>query len=397
MISKPLQDIVEADLQALISSRREEGPQIDFKRDLPKEDHDGRKEFYSDICAFANTSGGDLVYGMLERDGAAAELVPQVLPASVDGYVLKLQSSIRDMIEPMVQGVGIHPVTLASGGHALVIRVPRSFAGMHRYKKDGNFYVRKSRSNAPLDVPGIISKVADYLGREDRVKSFFARRYADILSNEHSIPLAPGPKLVVHLVPVRDFLDGAEVGVDAAEKDRVIPLLANTGGYTARNTYEGRAFYDAHEGSAVCFTLLMRSGVVEACMDLTPPFWPEDAKRVSLGFVEESVLKFLAAFQDASLADITTQRPFIVRVALLGTNGLPFESGARYDIRHSNYGLPVKQPQPVLLLPDLLIDAPDADVVDLMHGPFLRMWQAWGYSKSFFYERKDERWHRPLQ
>ena len=103
MIAKPIQEIAETDLKALIASRREEGTQIDFKRDLPKEDHEGRKSFFSDICAFANTSGGDLVYGMLEADGVATELVPQALPDSIDGYVLKLQSSIRDMIEPTLR------------------------------------------------------------------------------------------------------------------------------------------------------------------------------------------------------------------------------------------------------------------------------------------------------
>lgn len=200
-----------------------------LQRDLPKEDHEGRKELFSDISAFANTSGGDLVYGMLENDGFASELVPQTLPMSVDGYVLKLQSSIRDRIEAIVQGAGIQPMPLATGGHALVIRVPRNFTGMHRDRGDGHFYVRKSRSNAQLDVPGIISKVSDYLGRDDRSKSFFARRYSDILANEHSLPLAPGPKLVVHVIPVRDFLDGQEIDIDNAIKDRSIPLLSNDG------------------------------------------------------------------------------------------------------------------------------------------------------------------------
>ena len=265
---------------------------------------------------------------------------------------------------------------------------------MHRYKSDGHFYVRKTRSNAQLDVPGVISKVADYLGREDRVKAFFARRYADILSNEHSISLGPGPKLVVHIVPARDFLDGAEIDIDAATKDRGIPLLSDSGSHTARNTYDGRAYYDAREGSAHAFTLLMRSGVVEACTDLIPSFWPDDAKRVSLGYVEECVLKFLETFRAANFADLTTSWPFLVRVALLGTNGLPFESGVRFDSRHHNYGLPVKQPSPVLVLPDALIGGPESDVVSLMHTSFLRMWQAWGYMKSFGYVQKDGKWTR---
>jgi hypothetical protein len=367
---------------------------LDFKRDLPKEDHEGRKEFFSDISAFANTSGGDLVYGMLEKDGVATELVPQSLPTSVDGYVLKLQSSIRDRIEPMVQGVGIHPVALAEGGHALVIRIPRGFTGMHRFKGDGNFYVRKTRSNAPLDVPGIISKVSDYLGREDRVKAFFARRYADILANEHSIPLPPGPKLVVHLVPVRDFLDGQEIDIERATKSGTIPLLSTAESYSSRNTYDGRAFFEADEGTATQFTLVMRSGVVEACYDLFPSYLPADSKRVSLANIEDNVLRFLRTFITANFADATTSWPLLVRVALLGTNGLPFESGIR-NSRHTSHRVPVRQPSPALVLPEVLLEGPGEDLEDLMHDAFVRMWHAWGYSTSLSYRKDDGKWVRP--
>lgn len=394
MISKPLDQISESDLRSLIDSCREEGPQIDFKRDLPKDDHEGRKEFFSDISAFANTSGGDLVYGMLEKDGFASKLVSQVLPMSTDGYVLKLQNSIRDRIEPMIQGVGIQPVSLTEGGHAVVIRVPRSFTGMHRVRGDGHFYVRKSRSNAQLDVPGIISKVSDYLGREDRIKSFFARRYSDILANEHSIPLADGPKLVVHLLPVRDFLDGAEIDIDGAIKDRNIPLLSDSGSHSVRHTYDGRAFYRADDGTATLFTLLMRSGVVEGCMDLIPKYWPPESKRVNLDYVEESVLHLLTTFCSTNFAEMTTSWPLVVRVALLGTNGLPFESGLRTDMRHSNYGLPARQPSPVLVLPDVFLEGPSTDVVDAMHFAFVRMWHSWGYPHSLSYVWRDEKWTR---
>jgi hypothetical protein len=393
MISKPLDQITESDLRSLIDVGREEGAQLDFKRDLPKEDHEGRKEFFSDITAFANTSGGDLVYGMLEKDGFASEIVPQTIPMSVDGYVLKLQSSIRDRIEPIVQGAGIHPIPLQAGGHAVVIRIPRSFSGMHRVRGDGHFYVRKSRSNSQLDVPGIISKVSDYLGREDRIKSFFARRYADILVNEHAIPIAPGPKLVVHILPVRDFLDGQEIDIDIATKDRSIPLLSHDGSHSTRNTYDGKAFYAAQSGTATHFTLLMRSGVVEACTNIIPDYWPEDMKKVDLRHIEDTVLHFLRTFLSASFAAETTSWPCLVRVALLGTNGLPFRSGTNRDVS-SHYGLPPRQPLSVLSLPDVLLEAESIDINEAMRESFTRMWHSWGYPGNFSYHEAGGDWTR---
>ena len=394
MIPKLLQLVEEADLLALVSNQVEEGVQLDFKRDLPKDDHEGRKAFYSDICAFANTSGGDLVYGMEEEEGVASKLVSQALPTSADGYVLKLTSSIRDRIEPVLQGVQIHPVPLSEGGHAVVVRVRRSSSGIHRYKTDGQFYVRKSRSNEALDVPGVVSRIADQLGREDRVQSFFARRYADILTNEHPLPLAAGPKLVVHLVPARDFLSGEQVNLGSIPVNGNMPFLSDSNSHSERNTFDGRAFFDSHENTATFFTKFMHSGVVEACMDLIGLFWPDDMKKVDLSYVEKSVLHFLSVFQSGEFAGATTGYPYVVKVALLGTNGLPYTSGTRTDIRRNPYGLPVRQPLPVLALPEVLIEGPDIDLAHEMHNAFVRMWHAWGYSKSFCYEQKDGKWQR---
>lgn len=394
MIPKLLQDVHEADVQSLVELSREEGPQLDFKRELPKEDHDGRKAFYADICAFANSSGGDLVYGIEEKGGVASALVPQAIAGTADGYVLKLTSAIRDNIEPMLHGVQVHPVPLAAGGHALVIRVPRSFSGIHRSKVDRQFYVRKSRSNDPLDVPGIISRVADHLGREDRVTSFFARRYADILTNEHQLPLDPGPKLVVHVVPSRDFLSGEEIDLAAVAGNHRIPFLLSEQSHSDRNTWDGRAFYSADEDTATHFTLFLHSGVVEACRDLIPSYLSAEYKSfVDLGWVEESVLEFLTAFEAGAFAERTTGRPYLVRVALVGSNDLPARAGENYSAHRNTYGLPVRQPLPVLALPAVLIEA-QSNLEHEMHAAFLRMWHAWAFPKCMDYDKKDGIWCR---
>ena len=264
---------------------------------------------------------------------------------------------------------------------------------MHRVRGDGHFYVRKSRSNAQLDVPGIISKVSDYLGRADRITSFFARRYSDILADEHSIPVPPGPKLVVHVLPVRDFLDGQEIDIDLAINDRPIPLLSNSGSHSSRTTYDGKAFYVAETGAATHFTLVMRSGVVEACTNIIHEVWPDEAKKVNLRYIEDTVLRFLRTFLSANFAAETTSWPCLVRVALLGTNGLPFESGTSREF-NSHYGLRARQPLPVLSLPDVLLESGSVDIDEAMREAFTRMWHAWGYPFSFSYQQVEGKWTR---
>jgi hypothetical protein len=206
--------------------------------------------------------------------------------------------------------------------------------------------------------------------------------------------MAAGAKLVVHLVPARDFLSGEQVDLESIPMNGNLPFLNASGSHSERRTFDGRAFFDADENNANYFTMFMRSGVVEAGMALIPSYWPDDMKKVDLSYIEESVLKFLAAFQGGNFPGMLSGYPFLVRVALLGTNGLPYTSGARLDSSRNPYGLPVRQPQTVLALPDVLIENADADLHHEMHSSFVRMWHAWGYSRSFCYALKDGKWQR---
>ena len=75
MIPKRLEDIAEDDLIALIEDQVREGRTIDYKRELPRGDDKSKKEFLADVSSFANTSGGDLIYGMDEEEALPTEIV----------------------------------------------------------------------------------------------------------------------------------------------------------------------------------------------------------------------------------------------------------------------------------------------------------------------------------
>ena len=64
MILKPLEQIAADHLPALITNAVSEGRTIDYKRELPGNSDGDKKEFLADVSSFANTSGGDLVFGM---------------------------------------------------------------------------------------------------------------------------------------------------------------------------------------------------------------------------------------------------------------------------------------------------------------------------------------------
>ena len=68
MIPKPLSEIVSSDFLNLIENEVPESKTIEYKQALNLKTDSEKKEFLADISSFANTSGGDLIYGIAENE-----------------------------------------------------------------------------------------------------------------------------------------------------------------------------------------------------------------------------------------------------------------------------------------------------------------------------------------
>ena len=140
MIAGRVQDLAEAHIKALVSNLSAESPTLDFKRDVPGRDAPARHEYCSDLCAFANAAGGDLVYGIEEdSEGRASALVAQTV--NPDDEQLRLLDMALNGLEPRVSGLEARAIPVA-GGHVFVVRVPKTWNGPHRVRTNQHFYVR---------------------------------------------------------------------------------------------------------------------------------------------------------------------------------------------------------------------------------------------------------------
>ena len=82
IIEKPLESITEEDLKRLVENQVIEKKHLEYKRILPSNKDSDKKEFLADIVSFANTSGGDLIYGITQDNetGYPSELLGIDLP-----------------------------------------------------------------------------------------------------------------------------------------------------------------------------------------------------------------------------------------------------------------------------------------------------------------------------
>src|SRR5436309_11959140 len=150
---KPLDEVVEADLQKLINDEVREGKTIDYKRDMIGRGNEDKKELCKDISSFANDSGGHLIIGMEEEQGVPKGL--SGLPISdMDAEISRLDQILRNGIEPRIPGLRISSVRLKSptSSSVILIRIPKSFALPHRITAHDVFYARSSNGKYGLDM-----------------------------------------------------------------------------------------------------------------------------------------------------------------------------------------------------------------------------------------------------
>src|SRR5258708_3965204 len=125
-------DVDEARLRELCAQHCPESQTLEFKQTLPGLTDQAKSEFLKDVCAFANSEGGELVYGIAEKNGEAKE-VCAITDESADAAARRLGQITDARLEPRLVGIRPQEVTIAGGGYVLILRVPASFSGPHRY------------------------------------------------------------------------------------------------------------------------------------------------------------------------------------------------------------------------------------------------------------------------
>jgi hypothetical protein len=128
------------DLDALHSGNVKESLHLEFKASDSVDRKDERKlEMARDVSAFANGDGGQIVYGMTEKDHEPAGLDngvdPKVYPE------IWFEQVLQQHITPAVRGLRIRHVPLGKGFVAVVIDIPATTGDPHQ-ASDGRYYRR---------------------------------------------------------------------------------------------------------------------------------------------------------------------------------------------------------------------------------------------------------------
>ncbi|NNM63479.1 MAG: ATP-binding protein [Burkholderiales bacterium] len=385
-------DTTQAHLQALINEGVQEGPHLDFKRELPDTwSAEAKRDFLADVTAFANSGGGHLIYGMEEHDAVAAALVPAQRD-NWDEAIQRLQNMLHDGVEPSAIGIRIQRVDVAldqAKGVVLVVSVPQSWVGPHRLKANQHFYVRDGSSNRPLDVPGLRSLFlrSDAVGQ--RIRDFRSERLGRILAGETPVKLESGPALVVHFVPTQTALALTQVDVTQYVPPGTchLPRLGPVTGYSTRINLDGAvlAGMPISDGKSKTYTVLFRNADVEGVVTLN---WPEGRSRAvlpSLAFENWAI-----AFLKDTRAELTRQG---VGAEVIAMMSLLHSHSVEMGLDQFSGGYSADQgvfDRDLVCLPDVLISGNEPEELAL-RPVFDLMWQAAGFARSFNYHVNGSR------
>lgn len=385
MISKPLDQITEADLTDLVTAGVAERKTLDYKQQLPGGSDAEKREFLADVSSFANTAGGDLIFGVTEVGGLPTG-IPGVQIGDPDKEVLRLESIIRDGLEPRIQE-STQVVQLANSRHVMIIRVERSGYGPHRVRGDRRFWGRASNGKFELDVTELRNAVLLASSTTDRISAFRAERVAALESGQSPVPLAAGPMLAMHCMPREAF--GSRPQYDVLALTQIEPMYSSrVSGWGTRINLDG-IICVASGSQTSAYTQVYRNGVIEAVRvgilstSVRPGLIPGRA-------YEEAVVGYLPKCLDI-LKRLGCPPPIFVGLSLIGVRGLKM---ALPQALLLSIGEGAAIDRDVLMLPDVVVEDLSADPAKLLKPALDLVWNACGISSSLNFDNAGN-W-RPL-
>jgi hypothetical protein len=391
----PVVQIDAARLETLKTDSVREGRQLDYKETLPGNSDEEKREFLSDVTSFANAAGGDLIFGVQERREAGKptgeiEAIVGLPTLNVDAEQLRLGAMILDGVAPRMPPVSFHEIRRDPDPPCFLLRVSRSWAGLHMvtYKNLSRFYSRTSAGKYQLDVHEIR---AGFLAAEtafERLRRFRVERVARVLALEAPVPIAAGPKLILHALPV-NVLDEVWARVLTIEEHTIAaartPIAAIPNSW--RFNLEGFVAHTlGNDLSKQCYTQLFRDGGIEV---VSGAVIAKDERRG--GFyawgMERQVINGLARYQ-RFWQDFGVTPPLLLGLTLSGVKDWKvLRTAYGFDDLNAVFDRDVVSP-PEAILSDI---ASPADVV--LHPLFDFVWNGGGWPGSPNY--RYGRWYAP--
>jgi hypothetical protein len=378
MIAKAFEEIRQTDLQDLISNAVAERRTIEYKQTLPAGTDADKKEFLADVSSFANTAGGDLIFGMSESHGVPVQIVG-ITAADLDLEIRRLDSIIGAGLQPRVRH-NIRVVETQIGLKVLLIRIERSWIGPHRVIFGGHdkFYARNSAGKYPLDVNELRSAFTFTEAIAERIRAFRMDRIIAVSNGQTPLPMQPSPKTVLHCLPLESF--AGQHQFDAMyfyRKPDQLPPMGTTGCDRRINLDGVVTFNQNQSGQSWSYTQVYRNGVIEAVEGATLDHQSGGVRLIPSLSYQKMILEYLPICFRA-LQFLGSTVPIFVALTLTGVKGLVMGVSQERWGRDRTYPIDTE----TLVLPETEVEDFNTTPGEILKRIFDLVWNACGYPES---------------
>jgi hypothetical protein len=382
-IPKPIEQITEDDLNALIAAAVPEGKTIEYKREVLLRDDKQKRKLVIAIASFGNASGGDLILGINAKDGVPDTLLP-LAQFNFDRDTLTIRDVLRHNIDPPLFGVEFKEIPVKGGG-VLVIRVPRSWTRPHMvtYGGDNRFYTRDGNGCVSMNVPEIR---AAFIGAEaeiQKLRSFRLDRLSSIRAGELPMRLMNGSKAVLHLLPIRSFEPGFQCDLTPLSDTDLRPMEVLTGWGTTHDLDGKYSFERTQDGECLGYLFVHRNGCLEV-VNCTILNRGRGMRIIPNPHFESEFIQFLPQCLNC-LTKIQVEYPIAVGLNLLDVQGHQLYSGPLSRMLSAR-----TISQRDLLIPERIIDATATPAAAMLKPLFDSIWNACGLQRSWNYDEQGQ-------
>jgi hypothetical protein len=391
MINKPWNQITKEDIERLVAEAVPESHTLDYKQEMPNESPKSKLDFLADIVAFANASGGDLIFGIEEQrvEGKPTAMPQGFLPLRIAGTwdeaKRRLESLIRAGIDPTLSAQMNHFDGLPQGP-VFVVRVPASFAAPHMvtlYTRDHlrpQFYKRHNGGNHPMDAGEIRAAFTLSGTRIERLRRFRDERLSLIRTQDTSVPIVgpKGAKYVLHLLPITAFDPALSFNISSLggrDRDLSVDLSCYTvGGHFNFDGYLLNCYAHRGSDSLAAYVQVFRHGAIETGKALAYESYIDND-------VEASIIRRVKALLNIQ-RELGVEPPVFVGLSFLEVKGCPVIPPSHVQ----NVGPGRKIDRDFLPLPECMLEEFDTPVERALRPAFDALYQSSGKPRSYNYD-----------
>ena len=377
MIPGKLESIDIRTIHMLIDNGIKEDRTLDYKQEIPRPER-----LLSDVCAFANTDGGDLVIGIAEEGGAPTGIIPLNVE-NADKEKLKIEQIISNGLEPKLYGCRLKEVVVDNVTQVLILRVPSSWSRPHRVKDSRRFMVRHESGNDDMDITELRGAFQLSASVPERMRFFREKRVDDIIVGESARPLTPGIQVILHILPLSAFV-GSDRLIGTVDPARIIPMGGYHGTITHRINLDGSiAFLKTREDLFMSYTQMYRNGIMESALS----FPARGGNKIfDIWYIEREIINAIRRAFDI-YKEIDLQPPFFIFLCVNGLSGATLGDGAPLS---QFFNANRSSDRDRLLIPEIAIDE-YPEHPDVAARPLLDMlWNGFGAKGSSSYDENGK-------